>query len=254
MKSIVANWKMNVGLRESLVLARAVVDFTRGKNIFPEIILCPSFVSLDEVKKILGRGRIQLGAQLCATEKTGAFTGEVSPQTLKDIGCGFVLVGHSERRIIFGETNELVRARFSSARASLLTPILCVGELLAVRQSGDEENYVTEQLESVLVSQKFTKKNLLYIAYEPVWAIGAKEPASIETILGMHLFIRTVTAKIANIEENNIRVLYGGAVTPENAFQLLRESEVDGLLVGGASTSIRKFERIIKVAKEIIEE
>jgi len=252
MKYIIGNWKMNLGIRESVALARGVIRITRGKEGLPEIIICPAFTALSEVKKTLAHSWVSLGAQNCGVEKSGAFTGEISAGMLLDAECKYALVGHSERRHIFGESNEIVRKRLEAMSKTKLIPVLCVGEPKSERDAGNEENYVTDQLKSALDGLSLNKKKPLFIAYEPVWAIGAKEPASIAEMINLQAFIRLVAKKITDLPDTSIKILYGGSVDSENAYSFLREGEVDGVLVGGASLSINKFEGIIKAASDVI--
>lgn len=252
MKYVIGNWKMNLGVRESVALARGVIRITRGKEKLPEIVICPAFTALSEVKKALTRSRVCLGAQNCGIEKSGAFTGEISASMLLDTGCEYALIGHSERRHVLMESNEVVRKRFEVISKTKLIPVLCVGEPKSERDAGNEENYITDQLKSALDGLSLNKKKPLLIAYEPVWAIGAKESASIAEMINLHAFIRLVVKKITDLSDSSIKILYGGSVDSGNAYSFLREGEVDGVLVGGASLSINKFEGIIKAASDVI--
>lgn len=252
MKYIIGNWKMNLGIRESVALARGVIRVLRGKEATPEVVICPPFTALSEVSKTLARSRIKLGAQNCGPGKSGAFTGEISPNMLLDAGCTYAVIGHSERRHFFGESNQIVRERLTATLKTKIIPVLCVGEPQSERNTGNEENYVIDQLKSALENQDWPKRQPLLIAYEPVWAIGSKESATIAQILAMHTFVRLMTKKITGFPDQGIKILYGGSVTPDNAYEFLRESEVDGVLVGGASISIRKFEAIVQSAGDVI--
>lgn len=253
MKYIVGNWKMNLGIRESVALARNVLHAMRGHEVAPQVVLCPSFTALSEVRKVLTRSRIGLGAQDCGTEKSGAFTGNVSVGQLEDVGCAYVLVGHSERRHIFHESDELVRKKFASARQSKLQPILCVGEPQEDRENGNARVYVQGQLGAALEGVSLHDDENVLIAYEPVWAIGSGDSATVGDVIEMHSFIRKEVAGLLEISENRITVLYGGSITDENAYTFLREDAVDGLLVGGASLKPQLFSGILQAGIDVAE-
>ncbi|RMD52103.1 triose-phosphate isomerase [Candidatus Parcubacteria bacterium] len=252
MKYIIGNWKMNLNIRESAALARGVARFARGKEFLPGIVLCPTFVALSEVRKILARGRIMLGAQNCGPDKNGAYTGEVSPAVLKDIGVNYVILGHSERRQIMGESNELIARKVRAALEAKLIPIVCIGESEEIRLAGNAQEYIHDQLHGSLSGVTLGRHAKIFIAYEPSWAIGSHHSADIASVLDMHAYIRKETAKILNTHIANINVVYGGSVDDQNAYSFLRENEVDGILVGGASLSIHRFDKILTDAMEII--
>src|SRR3989339_471288 len=218
MKYIFANWKMNLGIRESIALSRAVMRILRGEEKTPIVSIFPSFTVLNDVRKIMARSRVKLGAQNCAIEKKGSFTGEVSIGMLEDVGCDYVLVGHSERRTLFAEDNELVAKRLKSAMESRLTPILCVGEPASERESGNAEGYVSEQLYSALKDLKIPKQKDLFIAYEPVWAIGSGQAALVADMVFMHGLIRSLAKTITDHQDSKIHVIYGGSVDAKNAY------------------------------------
>lgn len=242
---------MNLGTRESVALARGVMRSLRGKESTPNVIIFPPFTVLNEVRKAMARSRMKLGAQNCGTHEKGAYTGEVSVSMLEDVGCEYVLVGHSERRHVFGETNEIIKDRYQMALSSKLTPVLCVGEPAEVRDQGDAEGYVFEQISSCLKDIDISKGEL-FIAYEPVWAIGSDHAALISDMIQMHAFIKETAAKILDISKDQVNVLYGGSVDSENAYAFLREELVSGVLVGGASIKIKEFQGIMKAASDVI--
>lgn len=253
MKYVVGNWKMHLGIRESVALARGILRGLRGKEVTPEVILCPPFTALAEVHKVVARSRVGLGAQNCGTERAGAFTGEVSTLMLEDAGAGHVLVGHSERRTLFQESDELINKRMHAANESKLTPILCVGETMEVRDAGEAHTFVRNQISSALAGVRFKRGDKLFIAYEPIWAIGSGNPATVADIVDIHQTIRAHVASLDLVDEQDLLLLYGGSVDDDNAYQYLREREIDGLLVGGASLKLQQFHGIIDAAAEVIQ-
>lgn len=253
MKYIIGNWKMNLGIRESVALSRGVLRSLRGQEQSPEVVLCPSFTALSEVHKVLARSRVGLGAQTCGLARSGAFTGEVAPSQLEDVGVTYVIVGHSERRMLMHESDELVQQKMELLSESKLVPILCVGEPLEVREGGEAFDYVRAQLQAALAELRWPRRQPLMVAYEPIWAIGSGEPAAVGDIVAMHQVIRDKVKTHLTLAEDGLSVLYGGSVTDENAYQYLRESEIDGLLVGGASLKLKQFSGIITAAGEVIQ-
>ena len=253
MKTVVANWKMNVGTREAVALARGVLLGLRGRSCFPEVVLCPPFTALGEVRKVVARTHASLGAQDLFWEDAGAFTGEVSARMLLEHGVSHVIVGHSERRMHLGETDEMVGKKVRAALEAGLNPILCVGESAAQRDAGEQEAVVAKQLEAALPEGRPKGSARLLVAYEPVWAIGTGRSASVADAVTMHAFIRSHAAKAAPSAAGRLAVLYGGSVTGENAYGFLREKEVDGVLVGGASVKLTEFSDILKASCDVIE-
>lgn len=251
MKIVVANWKMHLGIRESLAHARGVLRSMMGNEVLPEIVLCPSFTALSEVRKVLVRTRVGLGAQTMGTERFGAFTGDVSVAQLDDVGCGFTIIGHSERRAMNGETDAVVNAKMKLVTQTSLVPILCVGESKADRDAGNAETVVAKQLGAALAGVSFAKVSRLIVAYEPVWAIGSGTSATPADAVAMHATIRAVLEKLVG-KGVSISILYGGSVSAENAYQFLREPVVDGVLVGGASLKIQEFETIMYAARDVM--
>jgi len=243
---IAANWKMNKTVSEAAGFAREITDLTR--DIFNvEIVICPPFTALSAVGEILKDTNIKLGAQNMHWEKSGAFTGEISPLMLRDIGCRFVIIGHSERREYFKETDQDVNRKIKSALSFNLIPIMCVGEKLKERESGETLKVVERQVREGLREVPEEEAKNIVIAYEPVWAIGTGKTATPEDAAGVHRFIRSVLSQIYSEEiAQTIRIQYGGSVNAENIDELMKEEEIDGALVGGASLSINSFLRIIK--------
>ncbi|OIN96715.1 triose-phosphate isomerase [Candidatus Desantisbacteria bacterium CG1_02_38_46] len=243
---IAANWKMNKAISESVDFVKDLKDL--AMDIFNvEIVICPPFISLATVAEVLKDTNLKLGAQNMYWEKSGAFTGEISPVMLRDIGCHYVIVGHSERREYFKETDEDVHRKVKSAISFNLIPIMCLGEKLQERESGNTLDVVERQVKKGL--DGLTKEEIknLIIAYEPVWAIGTGKTASPSDANEVHKFIRSILKKLYDEEiSSTIRIQYGGSVNPENIDGLMKEEEVDGVLVGGASLNINSFMKIIK--------
>lgn len=254
MKTIIGNWKMNLGVRESVALARASLLLLRGKKVSPQLILCPSFIALAEVHKVIARSNATLGAQNVSAEEHGAFTGEISVRMLSEVGVAHVIVGHSERRRLFGETDESVNQKVLKLLEHKLTPIICIGETKEERDSGEAKKRVTHQLSLALREVHLSRGEHLFIAYEPVWAIGTGITPSVQEIVDMHTFIREILNTIfPNTHVGQISILYGGSVDAENAYTFLREPSVEGVLVGGASVKIQELKTIVDAACEVLE-
>ena len=245
---IAGNWKMHKTIPEALDLVRELKELVRNVND-RDILVCPPFTALYPVSRELEGSNIVLGGQNMYFEEQGAFTGEISPLMLKDAGCSYVILGHSERRHIFGETDELVNKKVLSAINHGLIPILCVGELLEERESGKTQEVVEKQVREGL--KGVDGDNEFVIAYEPVWAIGTGKTATPELAEEVHLFIRRVLSDMFGSEKaNSVRILYGGSVKPENAAGLLNMENIDGALVGGASLKAESFAKIVKFDME----
>lgn len=244
------NWKMNGDSRSSVELAKAVASGAAGlAGAKVSVAVIPPFVYLQSVVQAVSASGIAVGAQDVYVEPQGAFTGEVSAAMLKDVGCNYVLCGHSERRHVIGETDELVGKKVTAALHGGLLPILCVGELLAERDAGRTETVVTRHLRTGLAGLSADKMSAVTIAYEPVWAIGTGRTATPQQAQEVHAFIRNLLAEMYDQTlAQEIRVLYGGSVKADNAAELMAEEDVDGLLVGGASLKADEFVRIIQAA------
>jgi len=254
MKTIIANWKMNVGVRESVALARGTLLTLRGRRILPEVVICPPFIALSEVHKVVARSAVFLGAQNLFWEDHGAYTGEISGRMLTELGVSYVIIGHSERREYLGETDEMIRNKVAHALANQLNVILCVGETTAERKSGVNRERVRTQLVHVLAGVRLKSHERLMIAYEPVWAIGTGEIPEVADILAINEYIRSIlTDVLPEMDANKIRVLYGGSVEGNNAYPFLREQKIDGLLVGGASVKLNQLKEIIDAASEVLD-
>jgi len=248
------NWKMNKTLKEVEDYFDKFLKKLSEINLSDrEIMIAPPFTSLAYCQSILKDKPLKLGAQNSCWEEKGAFTGEISPKMLKELGVEYVILGHSERRHIFGETNEIIARRVEGVYKFGLIPILCVGETLEERNKGKTLEVVETQLSEGLKAIKEIKENEPVIAYEPVWAIGTGITATPEQAEEVHLFIREKLKKLYSEEiAGGIRILYGGSVTPDNIKDLMKKPNIDGVLVGGASLDPEKFFKIcsIKVEKE----
>jgi len=243
---IAGNWKMYKTINESIelvnLLKRSVVDINDV-----EIVVCPPFTSLSDVREAIMDTNIKLGAQDCYWEKEGAFTGEVSCSMLKSAGCEYVIIGHSERRQFFGETNETVNKKAKASLKEGLKPIICVGEKLSDRRSGKTFDIVKDHVMNSLSGLTGEDMLKVVIAYEPVWAIGTGVNATKEQAEEAHRYIRELLKKMYGAQTaNSVRIQYGGSVKPDNIRELIAEEDVDGALVGGASLKADSFAQIIK--------
>jgi triosephosphate isomerase len=249
-KLIAANWKMNKGLVEAQKFVEEIKDYLeKNKNIESEIVICPPFISLDTVYKNTKGTDIKLGAQNVFYETNGAYTGEVSCSMLKSCGCKYVIAGHSERRHYFHETNEIVNKKVLKILDEGLKTILCVGETLAEHQDHLTEAVIEEQLKICLNHVFKEQINKVVIAYEPVWAIGTGKNATPHQAETVHNFIRKKIKKMFDDEASEqIKILYGGSVTPDNAKELFAPDTINGGLVGGASLDENKFIGILNAA------
>jgi len=243
---VVANWKMHGTCAEARTLALGVREGLRGVEGV-EVVLCPPFTALAAVGGVLAGSRVGLGAQDAHWEASGAFTGAVSPAMLVELGCRFVILGHSERRQHFGESDETVNRKVRAALAHGLTPILCVGEREAERERGATFAVVETQLRGGLAGLGAAEVARVVLAYEPVWAIGTGRNAIPEQAAEVHAFLRGLLGEAASKEvAQAARILYGGSVKPDNIGALIAEPEIDGGLVGGASLRAPEFLAIVR--------
>ena len=243
---IAGNWKMNNNSTESVELVSQLREMvSEAENV--EVVIAPPYTALSSVAVALKGSNIFLSAQNTFWEESGAFTGEISPSMLKDIGCQYTIIGHSERRQYFGETNEMVNKRLKAALKASLTPIVCIGETLEEREAGKTLAVIEQQVREGLNGLSSEEMDKVVIAYEPVWAIGTGKTATPDQAQEVHHFIRKQIAQIfgERIAEN-IRILYGGSVKPDNIDQLMAQRDIDGALVGGASLKADSFARIVK--------
>lgn len=243
---IAGNWKLNNTSQEAIelvtLLKRGLDDVTDV-----DIVVCPVATALTDVKDALGESSIGLGAQNVYWEDSGAFTGEISAPLLKSIGVQYVIIGHSERRQYFGETDEAVNKKIKATLAHDLTPIVCVGEVLQQREDGKAFDVIEKQCTGAFAGLTAAEMEKLVVAYEPVWAIGTGKTATPEQAQEVHQFIRGLLAKLydENVSQT-IRIQYGGSVKPENSAELMSQPDIDGALVGGASLKADSFIGIIK--------
>jgi triosephosphate isomerase (TIM) len=245
---VVGNWKLHKTVAESRALA-AVLRSRIGDAAGAEVAVAPVFTALLAVHETLAGGKIALCAQDVYFEPQGAYTGEVSAPLLKDVGCGFVIVGHSERRALFGESDELVRRKALAVIDAGLTPIVCVGETLGEREAGQSQAVVLRQITAVFEGMAEAAARRTVVAYEPVWAIGTGKTASPADAQTMHLAVRQRVAELQGASlADRLRILYGGSVKADNARALLAEPDVDGALVGGASLDADSFAAIVAAA------
>ena len=247
-KVIAGNWKMNMDLHQSQKLVSEIINGL-GKDNKAEVIVCPPFTSLSEVSSLLKGTPVKLGAQNMYYEESGAFTAEISADMLKSVGCEYIILGHSERRVIFNESDELINKKMKTALAKELKPIFCIGELLEQRESGETMEVVSSQVEKGLEGITAGQMKNVIVAYEPVWAIGTGKTATPEQAQEVHAFIREFVAKkySSSVSENLI-IQYGGSVKPDNTRELLSQKDIDGALVGGACLKANSFLSIITSA------
>jgi triosephosphate isomerase len=240
---------MNKSVAESIDLATDIKrDLAECGDV--DVVLCPPFTSLVAVGEVIDTTRIKFGSQNMHWESAGAYTGEISANMLRSIYCHYVILGHSERRSYFGETDEIVNKKTKAALAANLIPIVCVGESLEERKSERQEEVVKSQLEGSLAGIDADELKRVIIAYEPVWAIGTGEVATPEQAQAMHAFIRSVLSGIANEEvAETVRIQYGGSMKPSNAAELLSQPDIDGGLIGGAALEARSFVELVRIAQ-----
>ncbi|MEW6412614.1 MAG: triose-phosphate isomerase [Candidatus Zixiibacteriota bacterium] len=241
---IAGNWKMNGTISETETLLKELLE-SNSKSDRATVVVCPPFTSLYAANKILSGSHIALGAQDMSAHEKGAYTSEISASMLLTVGVRFVILGHSERRQYHAESDELVNAKARLAIDSGLTPIICVGETLGQRESGQTEQVIGDQVDGTLsgFSADFIKKSV--VAYEPVWAIGTGKTATPEQAQEVHKFIRDRVALIDREASESLPILYGGSMKPDNAGNLLKQSDIDGGLIGGASLKADDFIAII---------
>jgi triosephosphate isomerase len=240
---IAGNWKMYKTVAEARALAE---DVRRGVSGEPEVLVAPPFTALHAVADVLRGGPVLLGAQNMHGEDEGAFTGEVSPRMVRDVGCTHVILGHSERRQLFGEIDDNVARKAQAAFRHGLTPIVCVGETLAERDGNRTMEVVERQTERALRALTADQVATAVVAYEPVWAIGTGRNATPEQAQEVHAFIRRLVSRShGEAAAGALRILYGGSVKPENAAVLMAQADVDGALVGGASLQAASFLKIV---------
>lgn len=243
---IAGNWKMYKTIKEAVELVEALLAGV-GQPSDREVLVCPPFTALYPLSPLLADSPIALGAQDVFYEAQGAYTGAISPLMLKDIGCSYVIVGHSERRQYFGDDDASVNRKLHAALSQGLRPIMCVGESKPQRDAGQATAIVTAQVRAGLADVTVEQMNAVVIAYEPIWAIGTGDTATPDDAQAMHAAIRQTLAELFDATTaNGIRIQYGGSVKPDNVDELMAQPDIDGALVGGASLKADSFLRIIQ--------
>ncbi|NPA45508.1 MAG: triose-phosphate isomerase [Chlorobi bacterium] len=248
-KIVAGNWKMNTIVRDGVALASMINNELKEVELREDVkvIIAPPFTHLTFVSQVVDNKKILLAAQNCATEDAGAYTGEISAEMLKMLGCNAVILGHSERRAYYGETSETLIKKTEQVIKNEMTPIFCCGEMLEQREAGNHFKIVEAQISEALFHLSEEDFAKIVIAYEPVWAIGTGVTASKEQAQEMHAFIRNfVKEKYGDKVAENLTILYGGSVKPNNAKEIFAEPDVDGGLIGGASLKADSFIDIIK--------
>ncbi len=243
---IAGNWKLNNTISESIELTKGIESSVTDTTDV-EIIVAPTFTALAAVYEVIQESNICLAAQDVYWENSGAFTGEISPTMLKDVGCEYVIIGHSERRQFFAETNESVNLKTKAALTTDLKPIICVGEHLEDREAGNTEKIIEDHVSGGIKDLTAEQMSSCVIAYEPVWAIGTGKTATPKQAQEVHAYIRQLISEAYTDEiANQVRIQYGGSVKPDNAAELMSQPDVDGALVGGASLQAESFAQIVK--------
>lgn len=248
-KVVAGNWKMNKNLSETIELISGIKKELENGETNAEVIICPPFTSLETAKALIKDSKISLGAQNLHQEENGAFTGEISADMLKSVGCEYVIIGHSERRTIFNETDDLINEKIKRTLAAGLKPIFCVGETLEERENNQTDQIIETQIREGLSGISEESLENLIVAYEPVWAIGTGKTASPDQAQAVHKYIRTLLTDSFSPEMAESTVIqYGGSVKPDNAAELFSQPDIDGGLIGGASLKADSFVEIIKSA------
>lgn len=250
---IAANWKMNLNISQATELAEQIRQSIQKKdsgastNVCDcDVMIAPSFTLLPALSQIFHDSKVILAGQNVCWAESGAFTGEISPPMLKELGCQMAIIGHSERRHIFNENDEIINKRLKGAMSNELVPILCIGEKLEARESGQTFSILEEQIRGGLQDVNVSDPQTLIVAYEPVWAIGTGKTASVEQAQEVHVFVRSILADIFDKTiASQLRILYGGSVNPANIDSLMAQDDIDGALVGGAALKFDSFDRLI---------
>lgn len=248
---IIGNWKMHGSKTFVAELLNKIVDFEKKKQTDVNLVVCPPYVFLNQTQVLLSETRLQWGGQNMAEEVEGPYTGEISASMLSDCGCDYVLLGHSERRQLYGETNTQIAKKFGLAIQSGLTPVLCVGETLAERQANQTYTVLQTQLEKIMDYGKDVLKQAI-IAYEPVWAIGTGLSAQPQQAQKVHQFLREQLTLLDSDLAQELAILYGGSVKASNAEALFQMPDIDGGLIGGASLDAIEFLRIYEILASMV--
>ncbi|MDR2676724.1 MAG: triose-phosphate isomerase [Endomicrobium sp.] len=243
---IVGNWKMNKTISDSLEIIRSLKKTISNADGNIEIVVCPPFTALHTVNGEIKNSNINLGAQNLFWKTEGAFTGEISPLMIKDVGCTYVLIGHSERKQYFGESDNNINKKINAAFSAGLIPILCIGETLEEREKNMTFDVIKKQLTLALSNLTEKSASLVVIAYEPVWAVGTGNIATLDQIQNVHSFIKKTYSKMYKSVIRSARIIYGGSINLNNISNFVGASNVDGILVGSASLEIEVFTKIIE--------
>lgn len=244
---IAGNWKMNNDLNSSIRLISELKNALASKTLNADVVICPPFTSLETASVMIKDSVISLGAQNMYFEESGAYTGEISPAMLLSVGCKYVIIGHSERRTIFNESNQLINKKIKAAIKFKLKPIFCIGETLSEREKNITFKVIEEQIREGLTDLSESDLENLIIAYEPVWAIGTGKNASPDQAQEVHKFIRELLTKMySSTFSENLTIQYGGSVKPDNSKELMSQPDIDGALVGGACLKSDSFIKIIE--------
>lgn len=244
---VAGNWKMNGSQSSVKELIAGVTEGAQSLNSV-EVAVCPPYIYIPMTAAATQESQVSVGSQNVSTEPSGAFTGEISTDMVKDFGCKYAIVGHSERRTLYGETDEIVAEKFNTAKNAGLIPIFCIGETLEEREADKTEQVVARQIDAVSALGADAFSNCV-IAYEPVWAIGTGKTATPEQAQDVHAFIRQHIAKVNAADAEKVQILYGGSMKPDNAQELLGQSDIDGGLIGGASLKASDFLAICKAGE-----
>jgi triosephosphate isomerase len=249
-KIIAGNWKMNKTVAEAEALAIAIKR-ELDSEAKVDVVLCPPFTAINKVSEVISGTQLAVGAQNMHFEPSGAYTGEISAEMLREQYCRYVILGHSERRQYFGETDASVNSKTKAALVAGLIPIVCVGETLEEREAGQIESVITTQINEGLAGISSSDLKKVVIAYEPVWAIGTGKTATPEQAQDVHKMIRDLLAKLSDQSTADaVRIQYGGSMKPANALELLSKPDIDGGLIGGAALDANSFVEIVKAALE----
>ncbi|HIV03589.1 MAG TPA: triose-phosphate isomerase [Candidatus Spyradosoma merdigallinarum] len=242
---IAGNWKMNKTATEAVELAKPIIEAIGNQNDI-DVLMCPPFTSISAVSELIGNSTVRVGAQNMSDKASGAYTGEISAAMLRDLQVSYVILGHSERRSYYGETDAFINRKVLACLENNLKPVLCVGETLEEREAGKVEEVIKTQLVGGLANVPADKAESVVIAYEPVWAIGTGKTATPEQAQEVHAFIRKELIGLLGQVGNAIRILYGGSMKPANADELLAKPDIDGGLIGGAALVAKDFLALIE--------
>jgi len=239
------NWKMHKTISEGIAMVKELKTLiSDAKDV--DVLICPVFTSINALSNEVKGSNIKIGAQNVYWEPKGAFTGEIAVNMLVDAGCSFVIIGHSERRQYFGETDETVNKKTKAALAAGLIPVVCVGETLQERESNATFNVIEKQIRDGIKNFSKEEAEKIVIAYEPVWAIGTGKTATPQQAQEVHEFIRKIYSQMYAEASDKVRILYGGSVKPDNVSELMKQKDIDGGLVGGASLEAASFAKLVK--------